>query len=356
MRLSLRLLLLLQSAALAISLLAAPRGVSAQTSPALPQQWNDAVNQLADKIAADISPLNPLVLETKNISDLGHVEAASIQTALESELKNRSFRVVPQNSGVAEAQSAVQLQLTISQGAQGYVLVAEIQNTADPEGAPETAIVAAPKAAPGTDLQPDGSLSLDKRLIWQQPTKFLDFALLSPDAAGNPSLLAVLEPDRLAYYRVQQGTWRFIQAISIVPWQIRESRGRIDIDGAHVYVGDTTCSGELAYPDTMKCGQTGSGFNSSPMFIVGDQAGVGSPCKNREAYLETGTGDWTQTDSIQGYESNDGQFRASGAPIEAPGPVMSLEVGLPTNTVRAVVYNLKTKNYEAYLVTATCSH
>jgi hypothetical protein len=346
----------LQSALLALCLLAAPRGVSAQNSPALPPQWANAVSELADKIAAEVSPLNPLAFETKNISDLSRVEAVNVQTALEAELKNRSFRLVPADSAASSAQSAVQLQLTISQSAQGYVLVAEIEHTADSENAPQVAIVVAPKAAPGTDQQPEGSLSLDKRLLWQQPAKFLDFALLSPDAAGNPSLLAILEPDRLAYYRAQQGSWRFLQAIPIAASRVRSPRGHIDNDGTHVYVGDMTCEGKLAQPDVLKCTHTGAAYDSGFIVILKDQAQIVSPCKTRAAYLETGPGDWTQADSIQGYESNDGQFRASGAPIETEGPVISITQGSAPASARAVVYNLKNKNYEAYLVTATCSH
>ena len=310
------------------------------------------MSQLADKIAAEISPLQPLALETKNISDLDSAEAANIHAALEAELKNRSFRLLPADS----AATAAQLQLTISQGAQGYVLVAAIQNDADLQSGPQVAIVAAPQAEPGMDQQPDSALSLDKRLIYQQPAQFLDFALLSPDADGNPTLLAVIEPDRLAYYRAQQGSWRFIQAIPIAPWRVRDRRGHIDNDRTHVYVGDVTCTGELAQPDTLKCEQTGSGVNSSPVFTTGDQAGVGSPCKNQEAYLQTGTGDWTQMDSIQGYQFTDGRVSASGAPIEVPGPVMSFWQEPGSSAARAVVYNLKTKIYEGYLVTATCAH
>jgi hypothetical protein len=356
MRLSLQLLLQLQSVLLAICLLGVPHATRAQSSAQIPQQWNDAVNQLADKIAANISPLHPLALETKNISDLSSTDAATVRNALESELKSRSFHIVPPDSEAATAQSATKLQFTLSEGTSDYVLVAEIQNNSEQDGQPQIAIVAAPKSAPSAVVQPNDSLSLEKRLIYQQPAQFLDFALLSPEATGNPSLLAILQSDRLAYYRAQEGTWRFIQAIPIVPWRVRDRRGRIDNDRTHAYVGDVTCEGELARPDTMKCGQTGSAFNSSPVFIVGDRAGVGSPCENREAYLETGTGDWTQTDSIQGYESSGGQFSASGAPIATPGPVISFETGFATNTVRAVVYNLKTRNYEAYIVTATCSH
>lgn len=314
------------------------------------------MSQLADKIAANVSPLQPLVLQANNISSLSSSEASNVRAALESELKNRSFRLMPLNSTAAGASSAVPLQLTISQGAQGFILVAEIQNNAGPEGGRQIAIVGSPKEAPDTDQQPDGSLSLEKRLIWQQPAKFLDFALLSPDAAGNPSLLAVLGPDRLGYYRAQQGSWRFMQAIPIPPSPVRDSRGHIDNDGTHVYIGDMTCEGKLAQPDALKCTHTGAPDGGGFVVVLKDQTQIGSPCKARPAYLETGTGDWTQTDSIQGYQFTDGQPSASGAPLETEGPVISIAQGSAPSSARAVVHNLKTKNYEAYIVTATCSH
>ena len=314
------------------------------------------MSELADKIAAEISPLNPVALETKNISDLSPAVAANIESALESELKNRSFRLLSPDATAAATQSAVQLQLTISQGTQSYILVAEILNAAKPENESPNCHRRCPKirARHGPTT---GRFAITRQTVGMAATYEIPrFRALVSRRRRKSFTARGSESDRLAYYRAQEGSWRFIQAISIVPWRFRDPRGRIDNDGGHVYVGDMTCSGELTQPDTLKCEQTGSGFNSSPVFIAGDQTGVGAPCKNREAYLETGNGDWTQADSIQGYESNDGQFSASGAPIETPGPVMSFEPGFATNTARAVVYNLNTKNYEAYVVTTTCSH
>ena len=356
MRPSRRLHLPVQATLLAICFIVCPRAVLAQNSAQLPPQWNDAVSQLADKIAANVSPLHPLSLEAKNMSSLSPTEASQIRGALESKLKNRSFHFVLADPAAATAQRAAKVQFAISEGAQGYVLVAEIQNSSEPDSEPQIAIVSAPKSPLRVDEPAMDSLSLDKRLIYRQAEKFLDFALLSPEAPANPSLLVILEPERLAYYRQQDASWRFSQAVPIVRWRVRDLRGRIDNDGTHVYLGDVTCTGKLAQPETLKCIQTGSGFSSGPVFVAGDTADIGSPCKTRAGYLESGPGDWTQTDSIQGYESNDSQFNASGAPIETPGPIMSFGPGFATSTARAVVYNLKTKNYEAYIVTATCSH
>ena len=74
--------------------------------------------------------------------------------------------------------------------------------------------------------------------------------------------------------------------------------------------------------------------------------------------LGTGNGDWTQPDSIQGFElaNPQGQAVASGDPISMDGPIVSLSAPPDESDARAVVYNLKTKHYEGYVVTATCTH
>jgi hypothetical protein len=55
----------------------------------------------------------------------------------------------------------------------------------------------------------------------------------------------------------------------------------------------------------------------------------------------------------------------SGNPIQFDGPVVSLQTydanpysydDPKSNSARAVIHNLKTNNYEAYFVTATCVH
>ena len=74
--------------------------------------------------------------------------------------------------------------------------------------------------------------------------------------------------------------------------------------------------------------------------------------------LSTGTGDWTQPDSIQGYllSSLTGDAVPSGAAIEMEGPVVALQRVGRQSAARAVVHNLKTGNYEGYIVTATCGN
>jgi hypothetical protein len=74
--------------------------------------------------------------------------------------------------------------------------------------------------------------------------------------------------------------------------------------------------------------------------------------------LSTGTGDWTQPDSVQGYllSSLSGDAVPSGAAIEMEGPVVALNREGRQSAVQALVYNLKTGYYEGYVVTAICGN
>jgi hypothetical protein len=363
MRPSRRLHLQFQATLLAICFVVCPRAVLAQNSAQLPPQWNDAVVQLADKIAANVSPLHPLSLETKNISGLSPVETANLRGTLESELKNRSFHLVSADSTPATAQSVAIVQFTISEAAAGYVLVAEIQNASEPDTKPQVAIVAAPKTAPGTDQQPIDSLSLDKRLIWQQPARFLDFALQT----GPPqfySTLVILEPDRLVSYHSSGSQWQVWQTISIPrpkPWP-RDLHGTINVEGKSVSLSGVECVGDVFDLPKVKCAPLHLLKDSLPVDIPGREGNLYvqlfARCGSASVVLASGTGDWTQPDSIEGYLHAEANRPAipSGTPMDLDGPVMALWAESRESAARAIVRSLKTGNYEGYIVTATCSH
>jgi hypothetical protein len=376
MQSSRRFLLHFPAALIAICFVASPRAVVAQNSVPLPPPWNDAVTQLADKIASKISPLHPLSIETKNISDLSPAETAKVTAALETALKARSFRIAgldapgatPSTTGDVQPPPSqiMEIPFTVSQSVEGHVLIAELRSGVEPEVEKQILIVAAPPSLPGTGDQTTSTLTLDKRLIWQQPEKFLDFLPLSPGANGNPSLLAILEPERLVYHRAQDGKWALLQAIPLVQPARRDLDGYFDVDQKHVILGRLVCTGELAQPETVKCSDDPARqdvSNASRKTVAIPGAGEVLPldmaCGHHAVALATAAGDYTSTDSIQGYESDDGRFNpsgASGAPIQTEGPIISMTQEPTPSSARVVVYNLGTKNYEGYIVTAVCNH
>ncbi len=359
MRLSCRFFSLLRMAFLLL-LLGIPCSASwgqtpSQQSAQLPTKWNDAVRSLAEKIAAAAAPSHAIALQVKNISALSSTEASAIQAALKIELERRNFHVT------SDSASERQVDLTLSEGYADLVWVAEIR-----QGETEQTVMdSVPKGLGQAGQFNQPAVALQKTFIWEQSVKMLDFVILPSDPSDAPSSLVVLEPDRLAEYRYAEAHWQFDQSIPIPrekPWA-RDLSGSIDLNARTIHLADVKCSGELGHLETVSCNATSSSDESRsqpplklPGSEVGDAIMVGLACGGTEMALATGTGDWTQPDSIQGYEIADGQSTASGIPLETDGPVTSLESAGMQGKARVVIHNLKKGNYDAYIVTATCSH
>ena len=109
---------------------------------------------LAEKISAVAPKSASVTLEAKNISSLSAAESADVRAALELELARHNIRVISSSSASATAATGTteeypEIQLTLSEGADGYVWVAEIRrgNSGDlVSGKGETEMVSVPKA------------------------------------------------------------------------------------------------------------------------------------------------------------------------------------------------------------------
>jgi len=86
-----------------------------------------------------------------------------------------------------------------------------------------------------------------------------------------------------------------------------------------------------------------------------DLATVKSNCGAGWQILATTPRDYSENDSIIVYELVGVDFRAESDPIEMDGPIVSMWSGENGEPARAVVHNLKTGNYEAYLLKVGCS-
>src|SRR5271169_2875156 len=105
----------------------APRAGHAQAASALPKSWSDAVAKLGDEVSAAMSP-TAVALSVENISSLGSSYVAAISAALREQLQHHSFALPAANS--TAAQSAVPLQLTLSESAGEYVWVMQMPGDA----------------------------------------------------------------------------------------------------------------------------------------------------------------------------------------------------------------------------------
>jgi hypothetical protein len=332
----------------------------AQTAAVLPKSWNDAVGQLSDKIAAAMSPTKPISLDVKNISSLSAGDAASIRGALEEQLGRHSFKFGPVNTN-SGPESLAELNLTLSESVGGYVWVVQILNNRDGSTALPTMIAFVPKVGASDTRSSEEFLSIEKRFIWKQGEKFLDFALTSDSISGDPRLL-ILGAREITIYKSSDSQWQ-VARTALIPQNNPPSR---DLEGAirrtEFTVGNLNCvmGADSAVRVDCKVSQVAkpsrADLTISGLFDTVSTLLQGT-CHERAMSLGTGEGDWTQGDTVQGYLASTASVASpSGTALEFEGPVLSLEPNLDLSSARAIVHNLKTGNYEAYVVTATCSH
>jgi hypothetical protein len=84
-------------------------------------------------------------------------------------------------------------------------------------------------------------------------------------------------------------------------------------------------------------------------------ASVKTDCGTGWQILVTSARDHTETDSITVYEWSGHEFRALSDPLEMSGTIVAMWPAQDGGRTRAVVRNLKTGNYEAYLLKVGCS-
>jgi hypothetical protein len=77
-----------------------------------------------------------------------------------------------------------------------------------------------------------------------------------------------------------------------------------------------------------------------------------SVCGGASQFMATGARDYTQTDSLQVFQTETSGAVAVSAELDFPGPITGLHA--ISDAPRAVVRNLATGNYEAYRLSFSC--
>ena len=316
---------------------------------------------LADRVAASVSPAHPVALTVKNISSVGASDVDALRAAIEAQLAQHHFRFA-RTTGAATA-AETRIDVTLSESDADYVWVAEIRTKGD-VGDPDVAVVNVTKVPGGSGVK-TATLTLQKTLVWQQAAPFLDFRVAA-DASnpGAPQRLTVLEPSKLAFYTQSGGQWQsdgvaLIAHRSLWPRDVRGTLAASGTTATVATISSVPCTGTAAKGGSIVCNGTPVS-DDAPAAIPGHDAGetltLATSCDGGAIALASGTGDWMQADAIHGYVVTKSQAAAGGT-LEFDGPVLALEAGSasdPTTSARAVVRNLKTGNYEGYIVTATC--
>ena len=113
--------------------------------------------------------------------------------------------------------------------------------------------------------------------------------------------------------------------------------------------------------DTMtlvRCGVPQLAYDLLPEKIVGadkpvfgdEVRDIPNNCGVTNPMLATGTGDYTQPDSVQVFANRESISNQ----LTFPGPVLRFSQGPDTEFATAIVHNLKDGNYEVYRLSISC--
>jgi len=224
--------------------------------------WTGAEQELARKIVAATGP-GAISLTVANRSSLGTKDTDEISQGLRVQLESLGVRTVKPE------QAAASVQVSLSENLQSYVWVAQIQQGA---GEFSLVMVSTPRSDSATFARDAVPLTIRKIPLWAQEQRILDVAVL--EETSGPSHIAVLDPGKVALYRLVNGHWQKEQALEISharPWP-RDMRGRLVLRQDHLldaYLPGVFCQSFNAVPLTLNCRASDDPWPLSTQFPLG---------------------------------------------------------------------------------------
>lgn len=371
--------------------------------------WTGPATQLARAIARITGP-SSATLMLWNISSLRPEDVPDIERELTSQLRAADVRVV-------SAGASADILVTLSENAQGFVWVAEVQQGSETR----TVILPVPRADLATGPI---SISVRKTLLWSQALPILDAAPLGSSFADG---MLILDPEAVTVYRRSGTNWQAQQSLSIPrdrPWP-RDVRGRLWTQSSseprfRAFLPGVSCTSGGPSPLSLACAAADDPWplsstqyaffvparnyfsgvvsprigntNDLPPFYSAvslqqgrntvwllaqvdgavlaingsnkvaieegwgsDMAAVNSGCGSGEQLLVTSGGDSQSEDSIQAVELSGAKATPVGAPVAFNGPITALWAGAERRSAVAVAHDLFTGRYDAYELAITCA-
>jgi hypothetical protein len=373
-------------------------------------QWSEPIAQLARDIAAITGP-GTVTLTVHNISSLTADYVPVIKRDLQNDLRSAGVRVVSANA-------AADIKITLSENAQGYVWVAEVNQANETK----VAMVTALRSQTATPAQNGPLVAIRKTPLWSQDSPILDVALVQ---AGAEQHMVVLDPAAISLYKMTAGRWSPEQQFAIPhsrAWP-RDIRGRLVLARDHLfdaYLPGVVCASTTQPPLSFNCragddpwpiaGSQTALFGAARNFFTGvvtpgigkltsvpafysaagiprptytlwafartdgsvhlmdgvndvsvrahdwgsDLAAVKSSCGTLTQLLVAGVGDGETPDVVRAFEIADREPVEVSAPVEFAGPVTALWTSTDARSATAVARNLKSGNYDAFELALTC--
>jgi len=227
-----------------------------QSQAQIPAPWNEALTSLAEKIVADATPASSLSVSSQNMSSLDQTTTNRIFAELIWEVSRRRGWEAQQQESTTGGPSYLlsknlsqqlpadaNVKVTFSEGADGYVWVAEISRGESQQI--EMVSVSKQDTAGMSGGKP--WLSLRRNVLWAQSQPLLDFA--EEKLTDHPTgMITVLEPNRLATGNLNGGVLTISGTSPLTDIPVaRDLRGRLQLSPngqVTAYIAGSMCIAE----------------------------------------------------------------------------------------------------------------
>ncbi len=325
---------------LVISLLAAIFLVGKPVNPAEAASLDDAIRQLAERIAAIPNVKGPIRLEVHEDAAFDDTEGQTWKATLRRELDRRKL-------SITEESGAPLLRVGATETPTQIVLAADLLFT----DRQEFRVLALTRAALQPEILAASPVRIEKQLLFESSERILDAASINRTNSNDLIVLAYRNSELAALRLDAAGSLKQSLALSAAGSRpSRDPRAEIltsENDG-QLQLPGKICEFIWATPAEVKCRTAKTVWRLLPP--------LSSPCDSTTWKLEADGNDWTAGDLLQLLPEGASRQGSVALLSDFPGPILSINTAQNPHGALVVVRNLRTGNYEVYKITLACGN
>ena len=326
---------------LGLFLLAAISFVAKPLHAADASSLDDALRQLAERIAAIPNLKGPIQLEVHDDAAFDESEGQTWKTTLRRQLDLRKL-------SITEEPDAPLLRVGATETPTQIVLAAELL-FADHQ---ELRIVALKRALLPSQTLLASPVRIEKQLVFDSPERVLDAASATRGTSDDLVILTYRNSELTALRLDPTGSLK--QAFTLSAAGLKPSRDpraeltASETDGRLQFLGKL-CEFTWAAPADVKCRATTKTSWRPPPLLA-------SPCDSTTWKLQADGSDWTAGDLLQVAPETASHKGLAALLSDFPGPILSINSTQNSHSALVVVRNLRTGNYEVYKLALACGN
>jgi hypothetical protein len=332
---------LLRTLSLFVSVFFACSLAHAQTPAPQAISLDDAVRQLAERVAAIPNLRGPVHLEFFQEhgfeAETGDAWRNTFRNAIEERhmLLSDDPSVTPLRVGVAETPT--------------LLVISAATRVA---GRDETRFLSLPRTSFLTAILPVAPIRIERQLVYQNPQRILDASSLRNGTESGMVLLAYRD-SVLSVLRIDSGG-NLVQTIPLPSaglTALRDPRGELTVNGAHggtaIFVSKT-CEFAWSAVADLKC-RTATANWRGPCVLT-------PSCDPSGWKLLADGADWSTPGVLQVVPDEALREESAALLSDFPGPILSINGEQNSASAFVVSKNLRTGNYEVYKITLACGN